>query len=63
MKEHIYYSTIREINVGEYLKVWYAAYYAEKMGVAVLDVKMLIDPPIGSEIQDIKVGKLFLPCF
>lgn len=30
-KEKIYYLTIRDIDVGEELKVWYAPFYSKKM--------------------------------
>lgn len=35
MGTSIYYNTIRDIEAGEELKVWYAAPYAKKIGKSV----------------------------
>ncbi|EFA02991.2 hypothetical protein TcasGA2_TC010410 [Tribolium castaneum] len=43
-KGEIYYVAIKDIRIGETLKVWYAPYYAQKMNKAILAPKVADDP-------------------
>ncbi|XP_063902821.1 zinc finger protein 569-like [Zophobas morio] len=45
-KEDIYYVTIKDINVGDVLKVWYSPYYALKMNKSILQSKPDVDDAV-----------------
>jgi hypothetical protein len=38
MDEDIYYTVMKDIQAGEQLKVWYAPYYAVKMGAVPFNI-------------------------
>ncbi|KAG8224870.1 hypothetical protein J437_LFUL006464, partial [Ladona fulva] len=63
MKQEIYYTVMKRIHPGEQLKVWYAPYYALKMGVTHPNKKKinaLTDHVYGTQRKEKKVSQNML---
>jgi hypothetical protein len=43
MGQDIYYTVMKDIQAGEQLKVWYAPYYAVKMGAVPFNIDFTAD--------------------
>jgi hypothetical protein len=46
MGQEIYYTVMKDIQAGEQLRVWYAPYYAVKMGAVPFNIDFTADVSI-----------------